>query len=486
MDLQKVHQRQGGPRMRYSNERSFRAQFDFLRRQFLQDGELPFTDVLSRETVTKGLDTIEHAWNDSIYTPLVTLWVFLGQVLSADHSCRNAVARLIVHRVSRGLRPCSSITGAYCQARKKLPEHFFSTIARLVGRKLQGQSEQEWLWKGRHVYMFDGTTVQMPDTAANQQAYPQTWNQKAGAGLPLARVAAVFSLSCGVILDLGIAKYAGKGQGEVSLLHKLLGMFSPGDILLADALMCNWRGLFALQQRGVDTVTRLNKATRKADFRRGKRLGKDDHIVTWRKPSMRNIDRETYKAMPGNITVREVRVHVEQPGFRTKVLIVVTTLLDPEQYTKEDLANLYRERWSNELDLRSIKSVMQMECLRCKTPELVRKEIWTHVLAYNLIRTIMAQAASKHGLPPRSISFKGTLQTLEAFQPMIAMQGNHTSSSRWLFYEQLLDAIVKHRVADRPDRIEPRRIKRRHKHYVPLSVPRAEAKRQILKGLSKN
>ena len=472
--------------MQYSNERSFRAQFDFLRHQFLQDGELPFTDVLSRETVTQGLDTIENAWNDSVYTPLVTLWVFLGQVLSADHSCRNAVARLIVHRVSRGLNPCSSLTGAYCQARKKLPEQFFSTIARLVGRKLEDQSKEEWLWKGRHVYMFDGTTTLMPDTAANRKAYPKTWNQKANVGLPLARVAAVFSLSCGAILDLGIAKYAGKGQGEVTLLHQLAEMFSPGDVLLADALMCNWRGLFSLQQRGVDTVTRLNKSNRKADFRRGKRLGKDDHIVTWRKPTMRNIDRETYKSMPKQLTVREARVHVHQPGFRTKVFVVVTTLLDPEKYSKEDLAELYRERWNNELDLRSIKSVMQMECLRCKTPEMVRKEIWTHVLAYNLIRTIMAQAASKHALPPRSISFKGTLQTLEAFQPMIAMQGHHTSSSRWQFYEQLLDAVARHRVADRPDRIEPRRIKRRHKHYVPLSVPRAEAKRQILKGLSKN
>ena len=472
--------------MRYSNERSFRTQFSFLKRQFLQDGELPFTDVLSRETVTQALDTIEKAWNDRIYTPLVTLWVFLGQVISADHSCRSAVARLIVHRVSQGLRPCSSKTGAYCQARKRLPEQFFSTIARLVGRKLQEQTSEQWLWKGRHVYMFDGTTTLMPDTDANQRAYPQTWNQKAGAGLPLARVAAVFSLSCGVILDLGIAKYAGKGQGEVTLLHKLSGMFSTGDVLLADALMCNWRGLFALKQRGVDTVTRLNKSKRTADFRRGTRIGKDDHIVRWPKPTMRDIDRETYKAMPEYLTVREARVHIEQPGFRTKVMIVVTTLLDPEQYTKEDLADLYRERWNNELDLRSIKSVMKMECLRCKTPELVRCEIWTHVLAYNLIRTIMAQAASEHALLPRSISFKGTLQTLEAFQPMISMQGNHVSSSRWLFYEQLLEAVVKHRVGDRPDRIEPRRIKRRHKHYVPLSVPRQEAKRQILKGLAKD
>lgn len=473
--------------MQYSNERQFRAQFNFLKRQFLQDGELPFTDVLSRETVSQGLDTIENAWNDRIYTPLVTLWIFLGQVLSADHSCRNAVARLIAHRVSRGRSPCSSKTGAYCQARKRLPEQFFSTIARLVGRKLEDQSKKEWLWKGRHVYMFDGTTTLMPDTDANRKAYPKTWNQKSNVGLPLARVAAVFSLSCGVILDLGIAKYAGKGQGEVSLLHKLSGMFSPGDVLLADALMCNWRGLFSLQQQGVDTVTRLNKANRKADFRRGKRLGKDDHLVRWRKPgSIRSIDWPTYHTLPGFITVRETRVYVERPGFPTKELIVVTTLLDPIEYPKEDLALLYRARWNNELDLRSIKSVMQMECLRCKTPELVRKEIWTHVLAYNLIRTIMAQAASNHGLLPRTISFKGTLQTLEAFQPLIAMQGNHVSSSRWLFYEQLLDAIVQHRVADRPDRIEPRRIKRRHKHYVPLSVPRAEAKRQILKGLSRN
>ena len=341
--------------MRYSNKRSFRAQFDFLRRQFLQDGELPFTNVLSRETVNEALDTIEFAWNERIYTPLSTLWVFLGQVLSADHSCRHAVARLIVHRISRGLRPCSSETGAYCQARKRLPEQFFSTIARLVGRKVEDQSEEQWLWKGRHVYMFDGTTILMPDTAANQKAYPQTWNQKAGAGLPLARVAAVFSLSCGVILDLGIAKYAGKGQGEVSLLHKLSGMFSPGDILLTDALMCNWRGLFSLQQRGVDTVTRLNKALRKADFRRGKRVGKYDHIVRWPKPSMRDIDRKTYKSMPEYITVREARIQIEQPGFRSKTIVIVTTLLDATLYSKRDLADLYRERWSNELDLRSIK-----------------------------------------------------------------------------------------------------------------------------------
>ena len=473
--------------MRYCNEQLFRSQFEFLKRQFLQDGGLPFTDVLSRETVEEALDTIEVTWNERIYTPLVTLWVFLGQVLSADHSCRNAVARLVVHRVSHGLSVCSSRTGAYCQARKRLPEQFFSTIARMVGRKLENQAKERWLWKGHHVYMFDGTTTLMPDTEANVEAYPQTWNQQGGVGLPLARVAAIFSLSCGVILDLKIAKYAGKGQGELTLLHKMANLFSEGDVLLADALMCNWRVLYSFKQHGADVVTRLNKAQRKADFRRGTRLGKDDHLVKWAKPSRRrNIDRETYMSMPEHILVREVRVHIEQPGFRTKSMVIVTTLLDPVTYTKKDLADLYRERWNNELDLRSIKSVMQMECLRGKTPELVRKEIWTHVLAYNLIRTIMAQAATQNGLLPRTISFKGTLQTLEAFQPVIALIGNHNSATRISLYQQLLAAIVLHRVKDRPNRFEPRRHKRRHKHYVPLSVPRAEAKLQMLKGLSKN
>jgi hypothetical protein len=469
-----------------SSQGRLRQQMSFLRQQFLQTGDLPFTNVLTEAAIAPALDAIEVCWKDRIYTPLVTLWVFLGQVISADHSCRAAVARLIAHRLSRGLEVCSSRTGAYCQARLRLPEEFFARIARSVGRQLQDQTQHSWLWKGRHVYLFDGTTVLMPDTAENQRAYPQTWNQKPGAGMPLARVAAVFSLSCGVILNLRIAKYAGKHQGEITLLRKLSGMFSAGDVLLADCLMCNWRGLFTLKQRGVDTVTRLNKAIRTANFRKGQKLGKNDHLVEWPRPSMRDLDRETRRAMPASLTVREARVRIQQPGFRTKVIVVVTTLLDPVQYPKEDLADLYRQRWNNELDLRSIKSVMQMECLRCKTPELVRKEIWTHVLAYNLIRTVMAHAAIRHEVLPRTISFKGTLQTLAAFQPVIAFQGFRNKSSLSALYDRLLEAIVQHRVADRPDRFEPRRIKRRHKHYVPLSVPRTEAKRQILKGLAKN
>jgi hypothetical protein len=184
--------------MQCSNHGRFRQQVRFLQRQFLQDGGLAFTDVLSAETISQALNTID-AWKNRVYSPLVTLWIFLGQVLSADHSCRAAVARLIAHRVSRGQRACSAETSAYCQARKRLPEQFFSEIARQTGRTLEARANSDWLWKGRHVYMFDGSTVSMPDTPANQNAYPQPDTQKPGLGFPLARIAAVFSLSCGAV-----------------------------------------------------------------------------------------------------------------------------------------------------------------------------------------------------------------------------------------------------------------------------------------------
>lgn len=287
--------------------------------------------MLSRQCIDEGLRTIEACWNERVYTPLITLWVFLGQVLSVDHSCRGAVARLVAHRVSCGLPPCSSRTGAYCRVRKRLPEKFFATIARSVGRQLTDREQQQWLWKGRRAYLFDGTTVSMPDTPSNQKAYPQSNKQTPGVGFPLARVAAVLSLSSGAILDLGVASYSGKSQGEVTLLRRLWGLFQPGDVLLADYLMCNWQNLYELQQRGVPVVTRINKALRSADFRRGRRLGKGYHLVEWPKPHIREVGRKAQLAIPRQLTVRESRVRIEQPGYRTRVMIVVTTMLDPKQ-----------------------------------------------------------------------------------------------------------------------------------------------------------
>jgi len=244
------------------------------------------------------------------------------------------------------------------------------------------------------VYVYDGSHASMPDTPANQAEYPQPDTQKPGLGFPLARLAAVFSLATGAVLDLAIGRYAGKGQSELGLLRKLWTLLRPGGIVLADRLMCAWTEMVMLKQRGVDSVCRLT-CHRTADFRRGRRLGPGDHVVEWPKPPKpRSIDRATYDALPGSLTVRETRVRVEQPGFRTTSLVVATTLLDAEAFTAADLADLYRARWNAELDLRSLKRTMQMDVLRCKTPELVRKEVWAHVLAYNLVRAVMAQAAT--------------------------------------------------------------------------------------------
>ncbi len=463
---------------------SIRDQLSTLRRQFLQGGDLPFTDVLTEGAISESLAALT-GWLDRIFPPLVTLWVFLAQVLSADHSCRAAVARLLAHRLARGQGPCSPRTGAYCQARRRLPESFFADVARSVGRRLDDQAERRWLWQGRRVYLFDGTTVTMPDTPENQAAYPQVYNQKPGLGFPIARLGALISLACGAVVHLGFCCYAGKGQGEVSLLRRLWDVLRPGDVVLADRLTANWATISMLQGRGVELVSRLNKAHRKADFRRGRRLGADDHVVRWAKPtSIRSLDWQAYKAMPESITVREARVRVTQPGFRTRSIVVVTTLLGPEQASKEELASLYRARWNNELDLRSLKSAMQMGELRCKTPEMVRKEVWAHVLAYNLIRTMMAQAAARHEIPPRSVSFTGALQTLEAFQPLLEFGAADGDASRSQLCQELLDAIASHRVADRPDRYEPRLKKRRRSYYDWLTEPRAKTKRKMAKGFT--
>jgi hypothetical protein len=304
--------------MRHSNQGWFRQQVQFLRRQFLQDGDLPFSNVLSEDLVARTVTAIGVFWMDRIYSPLVTLWVFLGQVLSADSCCRAAVARLIAHRLSQGQGACSPETGAYCQARKRLPEKFFSEVARQTGRALEANAESQWLWKRRRVYVYDGSSVSMPDTPKNQSAYPQPVVQKPGLGFPLARIAAVFSLACGAVLDLGICRYAGKGQSELGMLRTLWDNFLPGDVMLADRLMCAWTEMVMLKQRGVDCVCRFT-SHRKADFRRGKRLGQDDHIVKWPKPTKpRSIDREAYDALPDFLMIRECRVHVEQPGFRIR------------------------------------------------------------------------------------------------------------------------------------------------------------------------
>lgn len=465
------------------NHGRFQQQISFLRRQFLQDGDLPFAKVLSSASIAKVVQSTGLNWRERIFSPIVTLWVFLGQVLSADNSCRAAVARLNAHRVSQGASSGSAATGGYCQARKRLPEMFFAAIARHTGNEIEKVVGTPWLWMQRRVLMFDGTIVSMPDTEENQAEYPQPSSQKPGLGFPLARLAAVFSLSTGAIIDLGIGSYSGKNQGELSLLRQLIGIFLPGDVMLADRLMCSWREMVMLKSRGVDVVTRF-MPNRSVDFRRGKRLGKGDHIVRWLKPSLRAVDFAD-NDLPEYLDVRETRITVDHAGFRALTIIIVTTLLDDKLVTAEDLKQLYRARWHNELDLRALKETLQMDVLCCKTPELIRKEIWAHIISYNLIRAMIAQSAMKHGIDPRTISFKGAMQTLAAYQPILKAIWRNYSKRRIEIYHQVLDAIATHRVGDRPDRFEPRQRKRRDGAYDLLTKPRNQARRVIQRRLKR-
>jgi hypothetical protein len=424
---------------------------------------LYFAALLSQDRILKAFEAARATWQGWVYTPAVTVWVFLSQCLSPDHSCRDAVARLIAWRVAQGRSPCSAETGAYCTARADVPEEALHGLVRESGKQVEDESPEAWFWHGRRVRVVDGSTITMPDTPENQAAYPQQKNQKPGCGFPMARILVIFSLSVGTVLEAAIGKYTGKQTGENSLFRSLYDALSEGEIVVADRYFSGWSDIALPRQRGIDIVIRKHQA-RRTDFRTGERLGKDDHLIAWPRPQRPKwMSAEQYATLPSALTLREIRIRVAQKGFRTKSLVVVTTLLDAEQYPPEEIALLYRRRWQAELHLRSLKTVLQMDHLRCKTPQRVRNEFYTHLLGYNLIRGVMAAAAIESGQSPWEISFKGTLQTLHQFLPILL---SRVSSEAWC--EALLTAVATHLVGNRPDRFEPRLVKRRPKPYKHL------------------
>ena len=441
--------------------------------QARRQGNLYFAGLLPEDRIEQAFGKARWFWQSWIYSPAVTLWVFLAQCLSVDHSCRDAVARLIAWRLTQGLKPCSADTGAYCTARERIPEEACLQLARDAGRRVDDEAPVDWRWLGRRVLDVDGSTITMPDTPENQAEYPQVPGQRRGCGFPIARIVVVFSLAVCTVLDAAIGRYQGKQTGENSLFRTLHGMLREGDVVLGDRYFSGWFDLMLLQQRGVDSVVRKHQL-RATDFRTGQRLGPHDQLVCWQKPPRPDwMSKEQYASLPADLTVREVRVVVRQKGFRTKALVIVTTLLDAEQYPAEELALLYRRRWQAELHLRSLKIVLQMDHLRCKTPHRVRNEFYMHLLAYNLLRQLLAAAAFRANVEPWSVSFKGALQTISNLLPLLA-----TSVSTESWCQALLEAIATHLVGNRPDRFEPRVKKRRPKKYKLMREPRENYKRR--------
>ena len=455
------------------------AQFRSLFRSLVLDPGLLFNHVLSAEHLAAAVAQEVGKTCDRIFTPVVTLCTFLAQVLSDDHSCRAAVARLLAWRTAQGLSPCSADTGGYCKARQRLPETLLPRLVRDTADGLQQGAPEAWLFHGRAVTLVDGSTVSMPDTPENQAEYPQHGNQEPGCGFPIARVVVLIALATGAVLDAAVGPRKGKLSGESTLLRGLHVRLTRGDILLGDRCFCSYFEVALLAGQGVDVVMRQNEG-RPVDFRSGRRLGHDDHLVVWHKPQRASwMDPATYAEIPETVTIRELRVRVKQRGFRTRVLIVMTTLLDAKAFSHDELATLYRARWHAELDIRSLKQALKMDVLRCRTPGMVRKEIWAHLLVANLIRGVMAEAAREHGALPRQLSFQGARQTIEGFR-------SELSHARPAATEELqgvaLKAIAGHRVGDRPNRVEPRVRKRRPKNYPLMHKPRPKPRRRFAKA----
>jgi Transposase DDE domain len=408
-----------------------------------------------------------------LYTPLTTVTVFLTQALSSDHSCREAVTKLLAWRLSKKLPACSVNTGGYCVARDGLPEEGCAALAKNIGRDLCNDAPKSWLWKGREVRVVDGSTVKMPGSDELLEVFPQESQQKPGVGFPIARILVVFSLAVGSAIEMAIGPYKGKLTGETSMFRQLLKSFSPGEVVLADRAFSGWFDMALCIMNELDIVIRMN-ASRKADFRKGRRLGKDDHIIKLTRPARPKwMTIEEYQTFANEIELREVRIHVCQKGFRSKTIIVHTTLVDVEQYTKEDIGQAFRQRWNAEINMRSIKNTMQMEYLRCKTPHRIRNEFYINMVAYNLIRRAIALAAIKANAKPWQVSFKGAMQTLNCFLSILTSQ---IDAMHWC--DHLLLAIATHEIGNRPDRFEPRVVKRRPKPYPRMMKPRAEYKNQ--------
>jgi hypothetical protein len=455
-------------------------QFDSHRDSLESHQGLPFLDHLSRAHVEAACDRQGYCWRPRIYTPWITLGIFLSQVISKDQACDDAIDRLQSFRSDRNLPLVSPETTSYCEARSRLPEAIFWDLVRQVGKSIHQQAKTSWLFQGRPVKIVDGSTVSMPDTPENQAAYPQPKTQKPGVGFPIARLLVVFSLAVGTVLEAAVGPYQGKQTSELALLRLVIEQFQLGDIFLADRFFCSYWVIAALQARGVDVVVRLHQC-RSADFRRGRRLGIQDHLVIWTKPKQVPdwMTRVEYDAMPAQLTIREFYVRVADKTKRVRSLVVVTTLLDAKTYRAKALGDLYRQRWHAELDLRSLKTQMQMDVLRTRSPEMVRKEIAAHLLGYNLIRGIMAEAARVEEIKPRRLSFTGAMHTVRAFE-----QGHlYDPSKIKADLPRLLEIIGRKRLDDRPNRYEPRAVKRRPKPHPLLTMPRKTAKRLIKRGI---
>jgi putative transposase len=457
--------------------------FQNLKTSFLQNPTSQFAHALPETDIEKVCQEQGVSFGqdpDAVFTPAITLWAFLSQVLFKGELryCLAAVTRIGVLLVALQRPPCAHNTGAYCRARAKIPIVIFRRLCYQLADRCEQSIPENWLWKGRHVRLVDGTTASMPDTPDNQEAFPQSKSQKPGLGFPIIRMVLLLSLATAMVTGLAIGPYGGKESGETALFRQLLDRLTTGDVVVADRFYCSYFMVALLRERGIDAVLRLHQC-RKQDLEGGQRLGSGDRLVIWNRPAKPDwMDQETYDRMPETLEVRQVHVQVNQPGFRVESLVVISTLIDADVYSREDLAELYHKRWLVELDIRSIKVSLGMDVLRGKSSEMVRREIWACLLAYNLIRQSMLEAASLAKLSPRQLSFTAAMDKIAV--SWVTLQ-SFSEGKRHQMIAHLLVEMGKHKVGNRPNRAEPRAKKRRPKGHKLLTEPRSEARAKLLR-----
>jgi hypothetical protein len=388
-------------------------------------------------------------------------------VVQNTGSCRETLRKFLAWLALEEDRTASPNTAGYCKARKRLRVEAIQNVHRCLVQRIETAGGVENIWCGRRVKVIDGSSVSMPDTVENQARYPQPKAQKAGCGFPVMRIVGVFSLGTGVLLTLAKDSLS---VAERTLFRRLWDVFEPGDVALADTGFTSYADFHYLNLHGVDPVMR-NHQRRKKGLTELQRLGKNDRIIAWHKNTIcpRNLSNEQWNAIPDRLTVREITVHVNIPGFRTDTIVIVTTLLDPKAFPPRAFAELYRMRWAVELYLRDIKTALGMDILRCKTPNMVDKELWMHLIAYNLIRALMREAATAHARRLERISFTGTLVTIRQWAPTIA---HAHAERRAALHDHMLHYLADDLVPHRPNRTEPRARKRRPKNYQLLTKPR--------------
>ena len=433
-------------------------------------------EYLRAEDLTAALAGAEYHGRERIWTPMQTLWTFLVQVLHPGWSCRAAVGEVLAEQAAAGQSvEISPDPSAYCQAREHLPLSVYRQTLETVGKTFQAKVGDAYRWCGRRVWVVDGSHCSMPDTPALQETFGQAPRQKPGCGFPVAKVVAMFCWASGAVRDVAIGPYR---SNELALWRQLWGQLEAGDVVLGDRFYCTYAALTHLPQLGCDGVFRLWGARgAKMNFRQGKRLGKEDRLCVWSRSSTRprTLSTEQWMALPETLTVRVLRFQTKRKGYRSRTIMVATTLLDPVQYPREQIAALYGDRWTVELRIRDLKTTLKMEVLRGKSPDIVSKEILMHFLAYDLLRALMWQAAKTHHRPLHRLSFAGTMQHFEAVAPYLCLFAGTPKGQA--LYELLLSWIANDTIPDRPGRLEPRAVKRRPKPYKLMNRPRDEMRK---------